>query len=74
MTDNKNYMAEVKNIVDKDKRAVLMMTTEASVNGAVMGLFLGMMVGYYKKHNIYLCGLIGAVSGAVLTGVLIHKK
>ena len=74
MEQSKDYIADVKEIVNKDKTEVLLLTTKASVNGAVTGLVLGLMVGYYKNKNIYVSGLIGAISGALLTGVLVHKK
>lgn len=72
--ESKDYMLDVKNIINKDKRDVLMLTTKASINGAVTGLVLGLMIGYYKNKNIYVSGLIGAVSGALLTGVVVNKK
>ena len=69
-----DYIKEVKDIVSKDKRDVLMLTTKASVNGAVTGLVLGLMVGYYKSKNIYVSGLIGAVIGGVATAMIVNKK
>jgi hypothetical protein len=51
-----------------------MLTTKASVNGAVTGLVLGLMVGYYKSKNIYVSGLIGAVIGGVATAMIVNKK
>ena len=73
MEDN-NFIQEVKDIVSKDKREVLLMTTKASMNGAVTGLVLGLMVGYYKNKNIYMAGLIGAIIGGVSTAILVNKK
>ena len=69
-----NYLQEVKDIVSKYKRDVLMLNTKASVNGAVTGLVLGLMVGYYKSKNIYVSGLIGAVIGGVSTAMIVNKK
>ena len=74
MEDAKDYMTEVKDIVNKDKRELLMMTSKASVNGAVTGLVLGLMVGYYKNKNIYVTGLVGAIIGGVTTAILVNKK
>ena len=74
MEDAKNYMTEVKDIVNKDKRELIMMTSKASVNGAVTGLVLGLMVGYYKNKNIYVTGLVGAIIGGVSTAILVNKK
>lgn len=73
MEDN-NFIQEVKDIVSKDKREVLMLTTKASINGAVTGLVLGLMIGYYKDKNIYMSGLIGAILGGAATAILVHKK
>ena len=74
MEDAKNYMTEVKDIVNKDKRELIMMTSKASVNGAVTGLVLGLMVGYYKNKNIYVTGLVGAIIGGISTAILVNKK
>jgi hypothetical protein len=74
MEDAKDYMTEVKDIVNKDKRELIMMTSKASVNGAVTGLVLGLMVGYYKSKNIYVTGLVGAIIGGVATAIIVNKK
>lgn len=71
--ETSNYLQEVKDIVSKDKRDILMLTTKASINGASIGLILGLMFGYYKKQNIYVSGLIGAVVGGVATGIIVRK-
>lgn len=72
--EDTNFMTEVKDIVSKDKREVLMLTTKASVNGAVTGLVLGLMVGYYKNKNIYISGLVGGLLGGVATAILVNRK
>jgi nitrate/nitrite transporter NarK len=69
-----DYMQEVKDIVSQDKRDILLLTTKASVNGAVTGLVLGLMVGYYKDKNVYVSGLIGAIIGGVATAMIVNKK
>jgi hypothetical protein len=69
-----DYLQEVKDIVSQDKREILLLTTKASVNGAVTGLVLGLMVGYYKDKNIYVSGLIGAIVGGVATAMIVNKK
>jgi uncharacterized membrane protein YeaQ/YmgE (transglycosylase-associated protein family) len=74
MDDEKDYLKEVKDIVSKDKREILMLTTKASVNGAVTGLIIGMMFGFYKQKNVYISGLVGAVIGGVSTAIIVNKK
>jgi hypothetical protein len=74
MEEVKDYMADVKSIVSKDKRDILLHTSKASVNGAVTGLVLGLMIGYYKNKNVYVSGLIGAVVGGVATAIIVTKK
>jgi hypothetical protein len=69
-----DYLQEVKDIVSQDKREILLLTTKASVNGAVTGLVLGLMVGYYKDKNVYVSGLIGAIVGGVATAMIVNKK
>jgi uncharacterized membrane protein YeaQ/YmgE (transglycosylase-associated protein family) len=74
MEENKDYLQKAKDIIDKDKREILLMTTKASVNGAVTGLVLGLMLGYYKHKNIYVTGLVGAILGGVATTIIVRKK
>ena len=74
MEEVKDYMADVKSIVSKDKRDILLHTSKASVNGAVTGLVLGLMIGYYKDKNVYVSGIIGAVVGGVATAIIVTKK
>ena len=69
-----DFLAQAKDIANKDKREILMVTTRASVNGAVTGLVLGLMIGYWKNKNVYVSGLIGAVVGGVATSIIVHKK
>jgi hypothetical protein len=69
-----NFLAEAKAIAGKDKREVLMVTTRASVNGAVTGLVIGLMIGYWKNKNIYVTGLVGAIIGGVATSIIVNKK
>jgi uncharacterized membrane protein YeaQ/YmgE (transglycosylase-associated protein family) len=74
MEDTKDYLEEVKDIVSKDKREILLMTTRASVNGAMTGLIVGMMFGFYKQKNVYVSGLVGAIVGSVATAIIVNKK
>jgi outer membrane lipoprotein SlyB len=69
-----DFLAQAKDIANKDKREILMITTRASVNGAVTGLVLGLMIGYWKNKNIYVAGLVGAVLGGVATSIIVNKK
>lgn len=69
-----DFLAQAKDIASKDKREILMITTRASVNGAVTGLVLGLMIGYWKKKNIYVAGLVGAVIGGVSTSIIVNRK
>jgi hypothetical protein len=69
-----DFLAQAKDIVSKDKREILKVTTEASVNGAMTGLVLGLMIGYWKNKNVYVSGLIGAIIGGVATGIIVHKN
>lgn len=69
-----NFLEDAKSIANKDKREILMITTRASVNGAITGLVLGLMLGYWKNKNVYVTGLVGAVLGGVFTSIIINKK
>jgi len=69
-----NFLDEAKSIASKEKREILMITTRASVNGAITGLVLGLMLGYWKNKNVYVTGLVGAIIGGVATSIIINKK
>jgi uncharacterized protein YcfJ len=69
-----DFLAQAKDIASKDKREVLMVTTKASVNGAVTGLVLGLMIGHWKNKNIYVTGLVGAIIGGVATSIIVNKN
>jgi hypothetical protein len=73
MPITKDYLQEVKQITDKDKREILQLTTKASVEGAVTGLLIGLMVGYWKDKNIYISGLVGGIIGGVATSIIVRK-
>jgi uncharacterized protein YcfJ len=74
MDEIKDYMQEVKDIVSKDKRDVLLETSKASVSGAVSGLVLGLMIGHYKGKNVYVSGLTGAIIGGIAMAIIVSKK
>jgi hypothetical protein len=74
MEEEKDYLKEVKDIVSQDKREILMLTTKASVNGAVTGLVIGMMFGFYKQKNVYISGLVGGIIGGFATALIVNKK
>ena len=69
-----NFLDEAKSIASKEKREILMITTRASVNGAITGLVLGLMLGYWKNKNVYVTGLVGAIIGGVATSIIVNKK
>ncbi len=74
MEEKNDYLQEVKDIVSKDKRDILLLTTKASVNGAVTGLIIGMMFGFYKEKNVYVSGLVGGIIGGLSTALIVNKK
>ena len=62
-----DFLAQAKDIANKDKREVLMVTTKASVNGAVTGLVLGLMIGYWKNDSLVFVGKSGLTYGYAKT-------
>lgn len=66
----KDYLAEAKSIVDKDKRELLFQNTKNSINGALGGLVVGLMIGYYKNFNLYASGIVGMIAGGLIASMI----
>ena len=56
---------EVKSIRNTDMRDGLHRSIKNNVTGAAMGLVAGAMYGAYRKHNVFVTGLVGCVLGGL---------
>lgn len=74
MEESKDLLQQAKDIVNKDKKEIMLLTTKASVNGAVSGMIVGLMIGYYKGKNIYVSALVGGIIGGVASAIIVNKK
>jgi len=41
------------------------------VKGSAFGLLAGAGYGFFKKKNVYVCAVLGAVIGGVINGIVI---
>ena len=48
--------------------------TQGIINGALIGLIGGVMIGYYKEYNKFVSGLVGLLAGATVSNIFITKK
>lgn len=56
---------EVKSIRNTDMRDGLHRSIKNNVTGAAMGLVAGAMYGAYRKHNVFVTGLVGCILGGL---------
>ena len=62
-TNASQVLEEVKSIRDTDMRDGLQRSIKNNVTGAAMGLVAGAMYGAYRKHNVFVTGLVGCILG-----------
>jgi len=67
-------IAEVRNIREGDMRKTLTTSIRNNVTGAAMGLVAGILYGTYRKHNVFVTGVIGLVVGGLGSYFLIGNE
>lgn len=63
-------LESVKNFKNQDFKV----KTEGTINGALIGLVGGIMIGYYKDYNKFVSGLVGLIAGGTISNIFITKK
>lgn len=53
---------------------ILKNKTKATINGALVGMIGGAMIGYYKQYNVFLSAMVGAFSGGLISNLLVQPK
>lgn len=74
MDSAKEIMQKAKAYAGGKDVDIRMVRTRASVNSAVFGGIAGIMLGYYKKGNIYLYGLVGIFAGGIIGTLLLQEN
>jgi uncharacterized membrane protein len=54
----------------EDRLKALKLKTDSAIYGAFWGGALGLVFAFYKQKNKYVCGLVGAVIGGVVSNIL----
>lgn len=66
----KEALDSVQNFKNQDFKV----KAEGTINGALIGLVGGIMIGYYKDYNKFVSGLVGLLAGATIANIFITKK
>lgn len=72
MTTGKDLLTSVANV--QGKSDISTMKNKGIISGSVVGMVGGFYYAYAKKHNMLVCGLLGAVAGAIVAGILIPSS
>jgi len=61
-----NNVQGIKDISSKDFAKKLKNSAKTNINGALLGGFVGVVIGIASKQNFYVTGIIGLVLGRLL--------
>jgi hypothetical protein len=61
-----NNVQGIKDISSKDFAKKLKKSAKTNINGALLGGFVGVLIGIASKQNFYVTGIIGLVLGRLL--------
>jgi outer membrane lipoprotein SlyB len=67
MLDKRNYNKS------KDDNQIILEQTKGTFKGSAIGLLVGLYIGYSRKYNMFLSGVIGAISGGLVSKIFIGK-
>lgn len=72
-------MNNAKTILDKVKSlksnsdSMALKKTKGTINGALIGMAGGLLLGYTRKYNLVTSAFLGAVLGGIVSQVLLPK-
>ena len=72
-------MPDAKTILDKVKSlksnsdSMALKKTKGTINGALIGMAGGLLLGYTRKYNLVTSAFLGAVLGGIISLVLFPK-
>jgi hypothetical protein len=73
-------MAEAKELLDKLKNlksnsdSYEMKRRKGTINGALIGVAGGMLIGYTRNYNLISSAIVGALIGGIATSLLLPKN
>lgn len=73
-------MAEAKQILDKLKNiksssdTFEMKRTKGTINGALIGVAGGLLIGYTRNYSLLSSAIVGALVGGILTTLILPKN
>lgn len=53
----------VKKLGSQDAHDTFIEKVRTSIKGSAIGLVSGLLIGWYTKNNLYVCGILGALAG-----------
>lgn len=65
---------KIKAIKDNEYTNNIMSKNKKSVNGALVGGGIGLLLGFYKSQNLFLYTSVGALSGILIANVFNSKS
>ena len=73
-------MAEAKQILDKLKNiksssdTFEMKRTKGTINGALIGVAGGLLIGYTRNYSLLSSAIVGALVGGIFTNLILPKN
>lgn len=63
----------LKKLSNQDAHDTFVEKFRSSIKGSAVGLITGLLYGWYTKKNLYVTGLLGAVTGGAVNYFLFHR-
>jgi hypothetical protein len=58
---------------DKNANDIILEQTKGTFKGSAIGLLVGLYIGYSRKYNMFLSGVVGALGGGLISKFFISK-
>ena len=72
MNNAKSILEKVKSL-KSNSDSMALKKTKGTINGALIGMAGGLLLGYTRKYNLVTSAFLGAVLGGIVSQVLLPK-
>ncbi len=69
----KDLMRKVTSIQECDSWDITSTKNRATLSGGLVGMAIGVYIGYSKKQNLLVAGILGAIGGALVSKLFTPK-